>query len=148
MASQSPQNPLKTFLKPVASFSQSIGPFRGMPTPFMPKITESACSPNNIFPENRPFGGGSCLGNSSPSNLFDPSRLLRKALVYRHFYNRSFTCSTVGELMDSQIFKSAQKTDFWDGHFSSILSEQYIFGTMYFQNKDPFQFRRTSQQIL
>ncbi len=39
MASQSPQNPLKTFLKPMASFSQSLGPFRAMAIPFMPKTT-------------------------------------------------------------------------------------------------------------
>ncbi len=41
MASQKPRNPLKTFLEPVASFSQSMGPFRAMAPPFMPKSMES-----------------------------------------------------------------------------------------------------------
>ncbi len=45
----------------------------------------------------------------------------------------------MGELVDPSIFKSVQKPDFWDGHFWGILPEQYIFRTMYFQNKDPFQ---------
>ena len=139
MASQSPRNHLKTFLEPVASFSQSLGPFRATATPFMPKITESACLPKQYISRKQTLQGGSCLGNSSPSNFFDPSRLLRKPLVYRHFYNRSFTCSTVGELVDSQIFKSVQKPDFWDGHFWGILPEQYIFRTMYFRNKYSFQ---------
>ncbi len=39
MASQSPQNPRKTLLKPVASFSQSLGPFLATATPFIPNIT-------------------------------------------------------------------------------------------------------------
>ncbi len=45
----------------------------------------------------------------------------------------------MGELVDSQILKSVQKPDFWDGHFWGILPERYIFRTMYFQNKYSFQ---------
>ena len=45
MASQSPWNPLKTFREPVASFSQSLGPFRATAIPFMPKIiTMKTCN--------------------------------------------------------------------------------------------------------
>ena len=38
MVSQRSGRYLKTFLEPVASFSQSISPFRAMATPFIPKI--------------------------------------------------------------------------------------------------------------
>ena len=41
MVSRKPGRHLKTFLEPVASFSQSMGPFRAMATPFMPEVTKS-----------------------------------------------------------------------------------------------------------
>ena len=41
MVSQRPGRYLKTFLEPVASFSQSMSPFRAMATPFVPEITKS-----------------------------------------------------------------------------------------------------------
>ena len=41
MASRRPRRYLKTFLEPVASFSQSMSPFRAMATPFVPEITKS-----------------------------------------------------------------------------------------------------------
>ena len=37
--SRRPGRYLKTFVEPVASFSQSISPFRAMATPFVPNIT-------------------------------------------------------------------------------------------------------------
>ena len=40
MVSQRPQRYLKTFLNPVAPFSQSMSPFRAMATPFIPKTTK------------------------------------------------------------------------------------------------------------
>ena len=40
MVSRRPGRYLKTFLEPVASFSQSMSPFRAMATPFMPEITK------------------------------------------------------------------------------------------------------------
>ena len=40
MVSQKPGRYLKTFLEPVASFSQSMSPFRAMATPFVPEITK------------------------------------------------------------------------------------------------------------
>ncbi len=39
MASQRPGRYLETFLEPVASFSQSISPYRPMAIPFVPNIT-------------------------------------------------------------------------------------------------------------
>ena len=38
MLSQRSRRYLKTFLEPVASFSQSMGPFRATAIPFIPKI--------------------------------------------------------------------------------------------------------------
>ena len=38
IASQRPRRPPETFLEPVASFSQSISPWRSMATPFIPKM--------------------------------------------------------------------------------------------------------------
>ena len=40
MASRRPQRYLETFLDPVASFSQSMSPYRSTATPFIPKITQ------------------------------------------------------------------------------------------------------------
>ncbi len=115
----------------MTSFSQSLGPFRATATPFMPKTIESACLPKQYIPRKQTLQGGRVSATLAPL-FFDPSRLLRKALVYRHFYNRKFACSTVGELADSQIFKSVQKPNFWDWYFlvycqNNICSEQCIF---------------------
>ena len=64
MVSQRSRSHLKTFLEPVASFSQSISPFRGMATPFMPEITKYHRTPiswitdfPNSFSFSLLFGG-------------------------------------------------------------------------------------------
>ena len=52
MASQNPQNPLKTFPEPVPPFSQSLGTFRATATPFIPNMTTlgmSACCPEQYI---------------------------------------------------------------------------------------------------
>ena len=43
MASRRPGRHLKIFLEPVASFSQSMGPYRATATPFTPKIAHFLC---------------------------------------------------------------------------------------------------------
>ncbi len=40
------------------------------------------------------------LPNYSPSKIWDPSRLVANALVYRHFYKEEIASSIVGELVD------------------------------------------------
>ena len=49
--------------------------------------------------------------------------------------------------MAISVGKPSQTSDFRDGHFWGILPEQYIFRTMYFQNKDPFQFYKPAGWI-
>ena len=52
MASQKPRSHLKTFLEPVAPFSQSLGPFQATATPFIPNMTTlgmSACCPEQYI---------------------------------------------------------------------------------------------------
>ena len=88
MASQRPQRYLETFLEPVASFSQSMSPYRATPTPFTPKIMTFS-PPNHLRPPpifvGRPELLWVDLPIYSPSNFGDPSRLVRNALVCRHF---------------------------------------------------------------
>ena len=52
------------------------------------------------FQKTDPYDPPPYLVNYSPSNFGDPSRLLRKALVYRHFYNFVLDSNTMGELVD------------------------------------------------
>ncbi len=104
-----------------------------MATSFIPNMTTlgmSACCPEQYISRKQTPMTPPYLVNYSPSNFGDPSRLLRKALVYRHFYNFVLDSNTMGELVDPSIFKSVQKPDFWDGHFWGILSEQYISPTV------------------
>ena len=105
MPSQKPRRYLKTFLEPVALFSQSMSPFRATATPFIPNITTFTSSITSHNPQKisstTHFSLWADLGNFSHLKFGDPSKLLRNALVYRHFINRKFTYCTVGELGES-----------------------------------------------
>ena len=90
LASQRPRSHLKTFLEPVASFSQSMSPFRATPPPFMPKSIKSPYTPS---PENSPFTPNQDVPYCPHNNSFfqDPSRLVAKVWVYRNFVTLIFS---------------------------------------------------------
>ena len=68
MASRRPGRYLETFLEPVASFSQSMSPYRATPTPFTPKIMPF---PRPTPSVNRPISsdGPFYYGSISPSTV-------------------------------------------------------------------------------
>ena len=151
MASQSPRNPLKTFLEPVASFSQSLGPFRATASPCIRNITTFTSSYKFLQTPNLvadPFSLWPDLANYSPSKFWDPSRIVANALVYRKFWITFLYERMVCELCRFPSENPSKRPISGMGTFWGILPEQYIFRTMYFQNRDPFQFRRIPQQIL
>ena len=150
MASQSPQSHVKIFLEPVASFSQSLSPFRAMATPFIPNITTFISSYKFLQTQNLvagPFSLCPDLAIYSPSKFWDPSRLVANALVYRKFWITFLYERMVGELCRFPSENPSKRPISGMGTFGGILPEQYIFRTMYFQNKDPFQFYKPAGWI-
>ena len=86
-----------------------------------------------------PFSLCPDLANYSPSKFWDPSRLVANALVYRQFWITFLFERMVGELCRFPSENPSKRPISGMGTFGGILPEQYIFRTMYFQNKDPFQ---------
>ena len=92
IASRRPGRYLKTFLEPVAPSWFNISPFRPTATPFVPKITYTT-HPAGVHRTpsfvGRPVSLWVDLTIYSLSKFRDPSRLLRNALLCRHFSLRS-----------------------------------------------------------
>ena len=131
MASRRPQRYLETFLEPVASFSQSMSPYRATPTPFTPKIMTFP-PPNHLRQPTNFVGRPELLWVDlpiySPSNFGDPSRLVRNALVCRHFHHEKYTNS--GESSYAIFCRQTYKNNkFQGGPFLDFqyFSEEYIF---------------------
>ena len=129
MASQKPRRHLKPFLEPVAPFSQSLGPFRGMATSFIPNMTTlgmSVCCPEQYISRKQtppPF-----LTIYRPSKFVDPSQVLRNALVYRKFVIRCFSIVWLTN------YRDFRRETLPNDRFQGWALWGYIARTIYFQN--------------
>ena len=147
MASRRSGRYLETFLEPVASFSQSMSPYRSTTTPFTPKITLFLCSCHthhrHIF-VGHPKLLWINLPIYSPSKFWGRFRLLRKTLVCRHFVMENYTYSGKSSysICRRQTYKNGKKQG---GTFSGcFLSKKYNISS---ENRR-YMFRQETMYIL
>ena len=79
-----------------------------------------------IYPRNpifvvAPISSALDLAIYSVYKFWGPSRLVRNALVYRHFSKIKLDELSMGELVDPQIAKPAREGDFWVAPFLNVF---------------------------
>ena len=131
MASRRPGRYLKTFLEPVASFSQSMSPYRATPTPFTPKIMTfslPATSVNRPISSNGPFYYGSISPSTVLLNLGTPLDLCATPWCV-DISSRKNKRIQESRVMQFSVGKHIKTTNFRAGHLLDFryFSEQYIF---------------------
>ena len=133
MASQKPRRHLKPFLEPVAPFSQSLSPFRGMAPSFIPNMTTlgmSICCPEQyISRKQTPM---------TPLPPFSPSTVLRNLWTHHKFCAMPWYI----ESLLSDLFSIVWLTNYRDFRRETLPNDRfqgwalwgYIARTIYFQN--------------
>ena len=131
MASRRPGRYLETFLEPVASFSQSMSPYRATPTPFTPKIMTfslPATSVNRPISSNGPFYYGSISPSTVLLNLGTPLDLCATPWCV-DISSRKNKRIQESRVMQFSVGKHIKTANFRAGHLLDFryFSEQYIF---------------------